>query len=267
MRLRRIIYPGFAIVNTFIEELNRVFDGIGIKTVTATDVSKDAYVVSRDQKAVLEKARKHPGIFPDVEILYLHVLNSGEVLTTSYYDSIRGGSGRVPETRMGRDLVSWVRAGDRLVMATDGVNVFVCKLTPEDYEPAEDRVAQEERVVRAFSQIDRTKLLERAKSANPRPEKSRTETSVYERDPAVRAWVTIRSDHSCEMLGCDYSGFMKADGSKYIETHHIIALGEGGGDNIANMAALCPNCHREAHYSVDREQLAEKLRQAIGDGT
>ena len=254
-------------MSTFIEELKKTFDKIGIKTVTATDVNKGAYVVNRDQRAILEKTRKHPGIRPDVEILYLHVLNSDEVLKTSYYDSIREGSGRAPETRMGRDLLSWLRAGDRLMMATDGINVFVCKLTAEDYEPPEDPVAQEEKLVRAFSQIDRKKLLKRARSANPRPRQSRTETPVYERDPAVRAWVMIRSNYSCEMPGCDYSGFIKADGNKYIETHHIIPLGEKGEDAIANVAALCPNCHREAHYSVSKDQLTEKLRQTIGDGT
>lgn len=254
-------------MNTFIEELKRTFDKIGIKIVTATDVDKGAYVVNQDQRAVLEKAGNHPGIFPDVEILRLHVLNSDKTLQTSYYDSIREGSGRAPETRMGRDLLSWVRAGDNLMMATDGIELFVCKLTPEDYKPPEDPAAQEEELVRAFSQIDRKKLLKRAKSANPRPKQSRTETPVYERDPAVRAWVMIRSNYGCEMPGCDYSGFIKADGNKYIETHHIIPLGEKGEDTVANVAALCPNCHREAHYSVSKEQLTEKLTQAIGDGT
>lgn len=254
-------------MSSFVEELRKTFVRIGVKTVTANDVNKGAYVVSRDQKAVLESAGKHPGIVPNVKIVSLHVLNSTDVLEASYYDSIREGSGRVPETRMGRELLNWARAGDRLLMATDGTNVFVCKVTDTDYQAPEDPLANEDKVAGALSQIDRKELLRRAKSANPRPRQSTAETAVYERDPSVKAWAIRRSGRKCEMPACEYSGFLKADGNNYIETHHIVPLAEKGEDAIANVAALCPNCHREAHYSIDKKQLAKRLRQAVGDGT
>jgi len=251
----------------FVKELEEAFGTIGIKNVTANDISKGAYVVNGEQKAVLQTAGKHPGVMPDVEIVSLHVLNSTKVLSASYYDSIRAGSGRDPETRMGRELVSWVSEGDRLLMATDGRDVFVHKLTAADYQPPQDPVTHDEKVIGALSQIDREKLLMRAKSANPRPRQDRTEAPLYARDPAVRAWAMVRSDFRCEVPGCGCYGFLKADGRRYIETHHIVPLGENGEDTIANTAAVCPNCHRKAHYSTERTQMAENLRQAVGDGT
>ncbi|WP_256325004.1 HNH endonuclease signature motif containing protein [Nitrosomonas sp. Nm132] len=40
----------------------------------------------------------------------------------------------------------------------------------------------------------------------------------------------------------------KHDGSPYLEVHHKIPLAFGGEDTVVNAIALCPNCHREAHY-------------------
>ena len=38
------------------------------------------------------------------------------------------------------------------------------------------------------------------------------------------------------------------DGSPYLEVHHIQRLADDGPDTIENAIALCPNCHREAHF-------------------
>ena len=45
-----------------------------------------------------------------------------------------------------------------------------------------------------------------------------------------------------------------------METHHIVPLSEGGSDGDDNVAALCPNHHREAHYGVDRDQIQIQLK-------
>ncbi|WP_232450568.1 HNH endonuclease signature motif containing protein [Burkholderia ubonensis] len=39
--------------------------------------------------------------------------------------------------------------------------------------------------------------------------------------------------------------------------HHI--LGVEKGDRIWNCVALCPNCHRDAHYSPDEPELNRQL--------
>ncbi|MBB4861200.1 hypothetical protein HNP46_000011 [Pseudomonas nitritireducens] len=79
---------------------------------------------------------------------------------------------------------------------------------------------------------------------------------VYERDPECRRQVLIRSKGNCE--SCSEPGFLKANGHRYLETHHIVAVSEGGHDHPSNMIALCPNEHREAHYGANKDELKAK---------
>ncbi|MCM7737031.1 HNH endonuclease [Enterobacter hormaechei] len=44
--------------------------------------------------------------------------------------------------------------------------------------------------------------------------------------------------------------FLKVDGTPFLEVHHIEWLSNGGEDSVENAIALCPNCHRQAHYGV-----------------
>lgn len=39
-----------------------------------------------------------------------------------------------------------------------------------------------------------------------------------------------------------------SDGTLYLDVHHIIPLSRGGNDTVKNVKALCPNCHRKAHF-------------------
>ncbi|MEC5166165.1 putative HNH restriction endonuclease [Flavobacterium sp. PL11] len=43
--------------------------------------------------------------------------------------------------------------------------------------------------------------------------------------------------------------FLRDNGNTpYLEVHHKKPLAEDGDDTIENAFALCPNCHRHAHY-------------------
>jgi 5-methylcytosine-specific restriction enzyme A len=57
--------------------------------------------------------------------------------------------------------------------------------------------------------------------------------------------------------------FSTEDGVAYLEAHHIQQLSDGGLDSPTHIAALCPNCHREVHYSVDRDEMKDRLGKAI----
>lgn len=76
--------------------------------------------------------------------------------------------------------------------------------------------------------------------------------SEVKRDPRVRRAVLDRTQ-GCERRGCgvhrDYSGFL--------DVHHI--LGVERSDRAWNCVALCPNCHREAHYAPDADELNAQL--------
>jgi 5-methylcytosine-specific restriction enzyme A len=66
------------------------------------------------------------------------------------------------------------------------------------------------------------------------------------RDDKVRQRVIRRANGKCEF--CGELGFLKADGTRYVEAHHIISLADQGPDTLENVIALCPNHHREAHF-------------------
>lgn len=88
------------------------------------------------------------------------------------------------------------------------------------------------------------------------PATQKESTSIaYERNPECRRAVLLRSNGFCEY--CGTPGFIKPNGNTYLETHHIVALAEGGHDHPNNMIALCPNDHREAHYGRNKAELRE----------
>jgi 5-methylcytosine-specific restriction protein A len=81
----------------------------------------------------------------------------------------------------------------------------------------------------------------------------KTMRSNVKRDPRVRAAVLKRAGGECEREKCraarPFPGFL--------DVHHI--LGAEKGDRVWNCIALCPNCHRDAHASPDREKINADL--------
>jgi 5-methylcytosine-specific restriction protein A len=77
--------------------------------------------------------------------------------------------------------------------------------------------------------------------------------SGVKRDPKVRREVLKRADRRCERSGCgarrNFAGF--------IDVHHILSAEVS--DRIYNCVALCPNCHREAHFAPDRDTINAEL--------
>lgn len=51
------------------------------------------------------------------------------------------------------------------------------------------------------------------------------------------------------------SGFKDVHGRDYLEAHHIKWLSKGGRDDITNMVALCPNCHKKMHIVGDKKDI------------
>jgi 5-methylcytosine-specific restriction endonuclease McrA len=76
-------------------------------------------------------------------------------------------------------------------------------------------------------------------------------TTVYARNPDVIAEVLKRASGKCELCGRSAPFNRKSDGSPYLEVHHIQQLAAGGLDTESNAQALCPNCHRRAHFGME----------------
>jgi len=82
-----------------------------------------------------------------------------------------------------------------------------------------------------------------------------TSRSQVKRDPAVRRKVVARAVGGCEMPGCTdtrtYRGFL--------DVHHVLGIEKS--DRVWTCVALCPNCHREAHYAENAKHLNQQLRE------
>lgn len=93
------------------------------------------------------------------------------------------------------------------------------------------------------------------------PTKREVNGFAFDRDPEVRRAVLRRANGKCEY--CGEPGFEMANGRIYLETHHVVPLCEHGPDKVQNVAALCPNDHKRAHYAAERASIREELLKRI----
>lgn len=96
-----------------------------------------------------------------------------------------------------------------------------------------------------LSDSDRQKRLE---SADKIPKKIRTSSTQFQRNPDVIAHVLKEARGHCQECQNKAPFIRKSKGTPYLEVHHITPLSEGGEDTVGNSKALCPNCHRKAHF-------------------
>lgn len=107
------------------------------------------------------------------------------------------------------------------------VNQFEMEITKSLSLPQKDRVD----CIRTFSQM------------NPI-----TSTS-YKRNPHIVAERLFLANGYCDYCKNPAPFKRRHDSSPYLEVHHITPLSFGGDDTLNNTTALCPNCHRAAHYA------------------
>jgi 5-methylcytosine-specific restriction protein A len=84
------------------------------------------------------------------------------------------------------------------------------------------------------------------------------EVQIYYRSEALKQYVILRSKGVCE--GCGNQAPFKTKKGPYLECHHLYRLADGGPDHPENVVALCPNCHRRAHYAKDATEFNESLK-------
>jgi HNH endonuclease len=237
----------------------KLFDVCSTKVVSKTDKDKGAYVVNTQQKAVILSAGVSPTEGPSDRILQFGILGSENgSLSVSYYNSLREGAGRIPETRMGREIVAWVEVGDLLTIGRIGNQLFLSKEKSNAPEPLADELGRQ-----LAKSVDPAKILAKAEQRKgPPPKRTRT-INDFVRDPYIVAAALSRASGACEMPKCSSRLFDREDDRPYLEVHHVSPLGEGGDDTLDNAAALCPSCHRELHHGKFRLQKREILRSEI----
>lgn len=87
-------------------------------------------------------------------------------------------------------------------------------------------------------------------------------TEYKNRSIEVKKYALLRSNGKCENCEKD-APFVNSNNIPFLEVHHIFSLSDDGPDHPINVAAICPNCHREAHYGKEMQVLKDKLSQKI----
>lgn len=78
------------------------------------------------------------------------------------------------------------------------------------------------------------------------------------RSQLVKKYALVRAQGKCENCLKD-APFFASSGVPFLEVHHIFSLADDGPDIVENVAAICPNCHREAHFGIGRLELNSNL--------
>ena len=141
---------------------------------------------------------------------------------------------------------------DRIHRETDGSKWFELVRSDVDKKEAwvvrerlESELADEISEAKSRSAADRN---ERISVAPKLPRKVRVISTGFVRNADVIAEVLERADGICEYCGGPAPFKRATDGTPYLEVHHVKPLADGGYDTVDNAVAICPNCHREAHF-------------------
>jgi hypothetical protein len=241
------------------------FDNFGVKRVSKTDAAKHAYVPNKKQVASVHAAGIPPSENRPAEQFKIAVLGdpAKQWVKASYYHSMRIGSSRTGEPRMGQEIASWLKEGDFVLIGNVGPCLFIEKIalavSPGATKPSAPSAAD---VARAAQKAAK-KIMSRAKKAKGKPGTQTVTRKEFIRDRNVAAAALLRANGKCELPGCTAELFRKANNEPYLEAHHITPLAEGGDDTLENAAGLCPHHHRAVHHGRDRMKLRKLLRKHI----
>lgn len=122
------------------------------------------------------------------------------------------------------------------------VEAFLNGLKLKDFEIEFDRK------VEMAKKASPEKRQDALNDVNPYPERLNVQASVFKRNPYVVVAVLERANGICEYCHSPAPFSRKSDGSAFLEVHHEIHLADGGPDTVDNAKAVCPNCHRKAHF-------------------
>ena len=137
--------------------------------------------------------------------------------------------------------------------------VFQVEVSPCQSDPADDKNEQE------LWQQSLTTLRKKAVASS---QTARTPTErkalVRQRSAAIKVYVLKRANGICEACG-ENAPFKTSAGRPYLESHHIRRLSDWGPDDPEWVIGVCPNCHRKAHHSKEKESFNKELTTVVQD--
>lgn len=142
--------------------------------------------------------------------------------------------------------------------------VIFFKLMPyEEYEKScieENSIPETPKELKEMSFLEIRDLAYERSEKNPK--KELIKTSRISRDKIIREYALQRANGYCEYCGSK-APFVTKKLRPYLEVHHIYRLSDGGPDDPKWVIALCPNCHRRAHYGKDADKIKEEMAKII----
>lgn len=114
---------------------------------------------------------------------------------------------------------------------------------------------------KAAARLSDEALKNRAQKGKRTPSSRTSQTTVYDRDPAVAEYTKRLAAGICDLCR-EPAPFKGRGGEPYLECHHVQWLAKGGADTLENTVALCPNCHRKMHIhnnQADRAKLTARI--------
>ena len=140
-----------------------------------------------------------------------------------------------------------------------GRRVIIFELFPVEKEISTVEEPEQKNIREEVEHWSQGKLRERAMTVAVSSRTSReTKRDYYYRSETIKQYAHSRANGICE--ACEKPApFLTINNTPYLEVHHIYRLADGGPDNPYCVIAICPNCHRKAHYSNEAEHFNKRL--------
>jgi 5-methylcytosine-specific restriction protein A len=155
----------------------------------------------------------------------------------------------IPSVTIGQPVRGWERRTRTPVQRSDAGFFWEIEVAvPVDGISAAELQEDLERAVSQALLSDHEVRAARLAVAASMPRRVAVTSLAFIRNPDVIAEVLTRAAGTCERCNAPAPFIRRTDGTPYLEVHHNKRLADGGADTVENAVALCPNCHRRAHY-------------------
>ena len=133
--------------------------------------------------------------------------------------------------------------------SNDGSKWFILKKRSQEKVFSLNKYKTElEKNVQSALRFPKERRREIIACTNKIPVRKSAITQVFIRNPYIIAEVLLRAAGVCEFCNQTVPFLRAIDNTPFLEVHHKIPLANGGEDSLENTVAVCPNCHRKAHF-------------------
>lgn len=203
-------------------------------------------------------------------LLPLFPVSRGSTEPRAFFDAVAAAVGVDPDEYPTKQLLAeaiarhlgqdWDSSCDSRHEAASGGGTVTAEGLSRILRGLHQRGASEDQrfELRLGARMAREQLPRQKPTGADQPERVIGMTMSYKRSAEVAEWVLKYAKGVCEHCSVP-APFLTNGGTPYLEVHHVVPLAEGGSDTVENAVAVCPNCHRAAHYSVDAAEIRDRL--------